>query len=135
MKNLTQAEIKQRQDAAVLLQNAIVEREEYVKIALRLENNLRTFVERQNFELASLARTIAQKEENIATLKKIVDGFFVEPTPPVISQAPEEKQEVAKEKGFVTGELAIQPAKENTNGKVIPIANPAKDGSDAEVAH
>lgn len=112
-KQLTQAEIKQRQDAEQLLAVAIADREEYVKVAHRLENNLRVFVERSNYELASLARTIAQKDENIATLKKMVDGYFVEPTAPTISQDSNEKP----------------PAQEKANGAA---PNPAKASSDSE---
>lgn len=80
------ADIKQRQDAAALLPVAIADREEYVKLAMRLENNMRVFLERSNYELAALARVIAQKDENIATLKTMAGGFFVEPTAPIIAR-------------------------------------------------
>jgi hypothetical protein len=120
-KELTPAEKKQREDSKELLSIAIADREDMVKRFTLLENNLRTFVERSNYELAAMARVIQQKDENIATLKKMVGGYFVEPTAPVIARdGKEPPPEISKE-------TPKEPIKENGASNT-----PAKAASDAE---
>jgi hypothetical protein len=79
------SEIQQRSDTKIMLDIAIQEREEYIKLYTRLQNNVTVYVDRSNFELAALAQLIQQKDQNIETLKKSSEGYFVPPTPPVIS--------------------------------------------------
>lgn len=81
------ADDQTRSDARNLLAIALDEQAEFQKLYARTENNVRVFVERTNYELAALARVIQQKQENIDTLKKMVQGYFVAPSPPVISVA------------------------------------------------
>lgn len=92
---MNSADSQQRGDARALLPIAIREREEYVKLYTRLQNNVTQFVDRSNHELAALALAIQQKTENIVTLQKMVDGYFVAPTPPVTATAAEKTSEVA----------------------------------------
>ena len=78
-----QSDLQHRSDARELLRIAVQERAEYVKLFARLQNNVTMFVDRSNHELAALALAIRQKDENIATLAKAADGYFVEPKPPI----------------------------------------------------
>lgn len=104
---MNSADQQQRGDAHALLPIAVREREEYVKLYTRLQNNITQFVDRSNYELAALALVIRQKDENIATLQKMAEGYFVAPTPPVTAApapaatapaeaAPPEKEEPKK---------------------------------------
>lgn len=85
---------QQRSDAAALLNIARQERLEYIKLYTRLQTNVTVFVDRSNHELAALALTIRQKEQNIENLEKIAEGYMVKPGPAVIAEgqtfAPEE---------------------------------------------
>lgn len=82
---MNKADSQQRSDARHLLAVALQEREEYIKLYTRLQNNVTVFVDRSNFELAALAQVIQQKDQNIETLKKVEGGYFVPPTPAAIS--------------------------------------------------
>lgn len=83
---MSQAETQQRSDAQALLQIATQEREQYIKLYTRLQSNLTLFVDRSNHELAALALAIQQKEQNIQTLQKMVEGYMVAPAPPVSAE-------------------------------------------------
>jgi hypothetical protein len=80
------AQHQQRQDAAKLLEIAVEEHNQYVKAYNRLRDNVATFVDRSNHELATLAMAIAQKQQNIETLRQMAEGKEVTPGPPVIAK-------------------------------------------------
>ncbi len=80
------ADTQQRNDSRALHAIAKNELDEYIKLFTKLKSNIETFVDRTNHELSAMALVIRQKQENVETLAKMADGFFVEPTPPVANK-------------------------------------------------